>query len=75
MSSEHPHYDQTRTRPRPVTPVGKSPQRVIQRPRIPDRTWVPALERAQAEERPIGHVITALLDMWLSGDIELEETS
>lgn len=64
-------YDQNRTRQRPATPVGKSPQRVIQRPRIPDDTWFPALERAQSEQRPIGHVLTALLEKWLAGDIDL----
>jgi hypothetical protein len=64
-------YDQNTTRPRPDQPVGKSPQRVIQRPRIPGRTWFPALERCQEEQRPIGHVITALLDKWLEGEIKL----
>jgi hypothetical protein len=64
-------YDQNTTRPRPDTPVGKSPQRVIQRPRIPDSTWIPALERCQEEHRPIGHVIAALLDLWLAGDVDV----
>jgi hypothetical protein len=43
----------------------------LQRPRIPDATWDPALERCQAEGRPIGHVITALLDAWIAGDIDV----
>lgn len=50
------------------TPVGKSPQRPIQRPRIPDSVWIPALEKAAAQERPIGHVITELLGDWLEDD-------
>jgi hypothetical protein len=44
----------------------------VQRPRIPDATWGPALERAQAEDRPIGHVLTDLLNLWLAGNIDLE---
>jgi hypothetical protein len=52
-------------------PAGKSPQRVIQRPRIPDRTWIPALERCQDEGRPIGHVLDALLAAWLAGEIDV----
>lgn len=66
-------YDQNLMRPNTGAPAGKSPQRVLQRPRIPDRTWNPALERAQAEHLPIGHVITALLDQWLAGHIDLED--
>jgi hypothetical protein len=64
------------------TPRGKSPQRylqdpdggIVQRPRIPDHTWHPALERAKSEDRPIGHVLTELLDQWLAGDITLGDT-
>lgn len=50
------------------TPRGKSPQRVIQRPRIPDPTWTRALEKAHRTDRPIGHVIAELLDQWLEED-------
>jgi hypothetical protein len=64
-------YDQNIMRPRTGEVAGKSPQRVIQRPRIPDRTWIPALERCQDEQRPIGHVISALLDEWLAGNIDV----
>jgi hypothetical protein len=66
-------YEQNRLRPRErgERPEGKSPQRVIQRPRIPDDTWLLALERCQAEHTPIGHVITELLEAWLAGEIEL----
>jgi hypothetical protein len=53
------------TRPEFVQPRGKSPQRVIQRPRIPDPTWSRALAKAHRIERPIGHVLTELLEEWL----------
>lgn len=64
-----------------AAPRGRSPQRylqddsggTVQRPRIPDDTWIPALERCHEENRPIGHVLTDLLDLWLAGRIELEE--
>jgi hypothetical protein len=62
-----------------LAPRGKSPQRylqdpsggTVQRPRIPDATWIPALERCHDENRPIGHVLTDLLNLWLAGDIDL----
>ena len=60
-------------------PAGKSPQRMfqdpaggpIQRPRIPDATWRPALERCQDEGIPMGHVLTELLEAWLAGEIKV----
>jgi hypothetical protein len=52
----------------PNGPVGRSPQRPIQRPRIPDETWGPAQTKARRLGRPIGHVITELLDQWLEED-------
>jgi hypothetical protein len=63
-------------------PRGRSPQRYlqdesggpVQRPRIPDDTWIPALERCHQENRPIGHVLTELLNLWLAGETALKET-
>ena len=49
-------------------PKGKSPQRVIQRPRIPDPTWSRSLAKGHRIGRPIGHVLTELLDQWLAED-------
>lgn len=48
--------------------IGKSRQRPIQRPRIPDRVWHPALTKAASQQRPIGHVLTELLEDWLQDD-------
>lgn len=45
--------------------LGKSPQRPIQRPRIPDATWNRALTKAHRIGQPIGHVIAELLEEWL----------
>lgn len=49
-------------------PRGRSPQRQIQRPRIPDPTWSQAIAKAHRIDKPIGHVITELLDQWLKED-------
>lgn len=48
--------------------VGKSPQRVIQRPRVPEATWARATAKARRLDRPIGHVIAELLDQWTAED-------
>jgi hypothetical protein len=62
-------------------PRGKSPQRylqdedggLVQRPRIADDVWYPALEKAKAEGYAIGHIISDLLDGWLAGDYVIED--
>jgi hypothetical protein len=65
-------YDQHKLRPQTgARPEGKSPQRPLQRPRIPDDTWNLALTKAQERNMPIGHVITELLEAWIAGEIEV----
>lgn len=62
-------YDQNIKRPRTgETPAGRSPQRVIQRPRVPDPTWSRAVAKAQRLNVPIGHVIAELLEEWIEED-------
>lgn len=57
-------------RPESGTPKGSSPQRELHRmrPRIPEDTWQRALAKARRIDRPIGHVLTDLLDQWLEED-------
>lgn len=51
-------------------PRGKSPQRPI---RIPDPGWYPAVAKAKEIHRPIGHIVTELLAMWVTGEIQLHQ--